>query len=85
MSVNGEIHNAYKLYNITNIVTIAARGNFTKETIISLEYRVRAPMKLGGDGEFRSGIFSGSQAFLSINYCYHSKDRACSYTETISF
>ena len=43
-----------------------------------------SPLKLGGDGEFRSGIFSGGQAFLSINYRYYSKDRGCSYTETIS-
>ena len=31
MSVNGEIHNAYNLYIITNTVTIVPRGNFTKE------------------------------------------------------
>ena len=31
MYVNGEIHNAFSLYNITNIVTIVARENFTKE------------------------------------------------------
>ena len=31
MSVNGEIHNAYNLYIITNTVTIGPRGNFTKE------------------------------------------------------
>ena len=31
MSVNGEIHNAYNLYTITNVVTIVTRGNFTKQ------------------------------------------------------
>ena len=32
MSVNGEIHNAYNLYIKKNTITIAPRGNFTKET-----------------------------------------------------
>ena len=32
MSVNGEIHNAYNLYINKNTITIAPRGNFTKET-----------------------------------------------------
>ena len=32
MSVNGECHNAYYLYNITNTVTIVPRRNFTKQT-----------------------------------------------------
>ena len=58
-------HNTYNLYNTTNIATIAPRGNFTKETTISLEYGM-SPLRLGGDGEFRSIIFSGGQAFLSF-------------------
>ena len=29
MSVNGEIHNSYDLYNITNIVIIVLKVNFT--------------------------------------------------------
>ena len=32
MSVNSEIHNAYNLYIKKNTITIAPRGNFTKET-----------------------------------------------------
>ena len=31
MSVSGEIHIVYHLYNIKNIATIAPRGNFKKE------------------------------------------------------
>ena len=30
--VNAEIHNAYNLCNITNIVAVVPRENFTKET-----------------------------------------------------
>ena len=30
--MNGEIHNAYNLYNIANIFTIVPKGNFIKET-----------------------------------------------------
>ena len=30
--MNGEIHNAYKLYIIKNTVTIVSRGNFTTES-----------------------------------------------------
>ena len=32
MSVNGEIHNASNLYIKKNAITIAPKGNFTKET-----------------------------------------------------
>ena len=32
MSVNGEIHNAYNLCINESSITIAPRGNFTKET-----------------------------------------------------
>ena len=32
MPVNGEMHNAYNVYIITNTVTIVPRENFTKET-----------------------------------------------------
>ena len=32
MSVNGEIHNAYNLSINKSSITIAPRGNFTKET-----------------------------------------------------
>ena len=37
MSVNGEIHDTYNLYIITNTVKIVTRGNFTKETNGSTE------------------------------------------------
>ena len=34
MSINGEMHKAYNLYIIKNIVTIAPRGNFTEKELI---------------------------------------------------
>ena len=32
MPMNGEIHNTYNLYNISDTVTIVASKHFTKET-----------------------------------------------------
>ena len=44
MSVNGEIHNAYSLYIITNIVTILPSGN-TEETLKTAYYKSKDSCK----------------------------------------